>query len=493
MNLFSPLSMLYCSRMKYNAFSSKKRIFCDRIATIAVLTALVVGMAAPFDTYAALSFNPNKILSDGEFFDTKAMTVDGIQTFLEQKGSSLASQVFPDVDGQIKKASEIIARSAAAYNLNPKVLLVLLQKEQSLIENPTPRPYNYDWATGYAVCDSCSPSDPKLQKFKGFANQIENAAFQNVYYTTNPQKFSYKLGSPADIDGQLVIPETVATAALYNYTPHLHGNENFWKLWMRYFSKFYPDGTVVQETGSDAVWLLQNGKKRLFASVGALMSRYSKSQIVQVKKGDLDQYTVSDPIKFAQYSLLQSKKGAIFLIVDDKRYGITSKTVFKQIGFNPDEVVKASDKELADIPMGGLIIKADDNPRGQLFQDKKTGGVFFVQQGIKHPIWAKEILTVNFPYIKPVKKTTKELDAFPTGDPTLFEDGTIITSAATDMIYIVSHGQKRPIASKAVFDTLGFQAENIVHTTDRAVSLHPDGEPIDIGTDATPVTTATLP
>ncbi len=475
--------------MKYHAYSSKKGVF----TSITVLVAMVFALAAPLQPTYALSFNPNKIISDGEFFDTNALDTSAIQSFLEQKGSSLASMTFPDIDGQIKRASDIIENAAIQYHINPKVLLVLLQKEQSLIENPTPRQYNYDWATGYAVCDSCSPTDPKIQKYKGFANQVESAAYQKVYYTTNPDKFSYRIGSPADIDGQLVIPENNATAALYNYTPHLHGNENFWKLWTRYFGKFYPDGTVVQEDGSTAVWLLQDGKKRLFASVGALMSRYSTSQIVHIKKGDIDKYSTGDPIKFAQYSLLKSPKGAIFLIVDDKRYGITSKKVFGQIGFNPEEVSKASDKDLADIPLGGLITKADDSPRGQLFQDKKTGGIFFVKQGIKHPIWAPEILAVNFPYDKKIAKTTKQLDAIPTGEPTIFEDGTIITSPGSPSIYIISNGLKRPIASKAAFDTLGFQQENVVHTSDRALSLHLDGDPIDVGTDTTTtVTSATL-
>ncbi|MEK7103151.1 MAG: hypothetical protein AAB870_02290, partial [Patescibacteria group bacterium] len=298
---------------------------------------------------------------------------------------------------------------------------------------------------------------------------------------------------PASIDGQLVIPENNATAALYNYTPHLHGNENFWKLWTRYFGKFYPDGTVVQEEGSKSVWLLQDGKKRLFASVGALMSRYSTSQIIHVKKGDLDKYSTGESIKFAQYSLLKSTKGAIFLIVDDRRYGITSKKVFSQLGFNPEEVSKISDKELNAIPLGGLISKVDDNPRGQLFQDKKTGGIFFVKQGIKHPIWAPEILAVNYQYVKKTSKTTKELDAIPTGGPAIFEDGTVITSPGSASIYIISNGQKRPIASKETFAVLGFQEENVVHTSDRALSLHIEGEPIDIGTDtATSVTTASL-
>ena len=447
-------------------------------AFIIVLLASIV----PWPAFALTAYNPNNIISDAEFFDTHTMTLSDIQKFLEKKGSSLATySTISKSDGQMHKASEIIYNAAITNGISPQVLLVLLQKEQSLIENPTPTQYNYDWATGFARCDSCTADDPRLAVYKGFANQVEKAAWRKRYYTTNPFEFTFRAGETRTVDGMSVTPINSATAALYNYTPHIHGNYSFWKLFARYFGKVLPDGMVVQVKGTDNIWLIQQGKKRLFASAGAFLSRYSTGQVVLVGQSDLDTYPDADPIKFPQYSLLKSPKGAIFLLVDDKKFGITSKAIFKAIGFNPDEVVKASDKELTDIPTGGFITSADANPMGELDQDSKTGGIFYVKGGIRYPILEKGVLSANFPYRKITRVKSVELDKLPKGDPVKYYDGSLVTIGGDNPIYVISNGEKRPIASKEIFDALGFKKENVYTGTLATLSLHPDGAPLDIG------------
>ncbi len=117
-------------------------------------------------------FNPNNIISDAEILDSAAMTLNDIQNFLKNKASFLANYSCPNADGIVKTATEIIY-DAAANNydcdgivlndsastlekkakcrpiaINPRFLLALLQKEQSLIEDPSPKPSQLDWATG---------------------------------------------------------------------------------------------------------------------------------------------------------------------------------------------------------------------------------------------------------------------------------------------------------------------------------------------------------
>jgi len=63
--------------------------------------------------------------------------------------------------------------------------LVLMQKEQSIVEDPNPSPKQFDWAMGYGICDDCNMSDPLLLIYKGFANQIDKAAARNRWYIEN--------------------------------------------------------------------------------------------------------------------------------------------------------------------------------------------------------------------------------------------------------------------------------------------------------------------
>ncbi len=152
--------------------------------------------------------------------------------------------------------------------VNPKYLLVLLQREQSLITDQTPSQKQLDWAAGYAVCDGCYLNDPKVQAHRGFGVQVNDAAEVMRWYYDNRYTNSIvkQMGQTVNIDSTSVSPQSWATAFLYTYTPHLHGNENFYKIWNEWFvQELFPNGTLVRSTlMEDYYYLIQNGQKRLF-------------------------------------------------------------------------------------------------------------------------------------------------------------------------------------------------------------------------------------
>ena len=230
----------------------------------------------------AAGFDPGRIVSDDSFYDSAAMTEQQIQEFLEgldcrpsdgvpcldDYRQTTATQ--PAVGGAHcaeyrgavrERASRIIAKTAAACGVNPRTLLVLLQKEQSLLTRPSES--GYLRATGYG-CPDTADCDAK---YFGFFNQVYNAAWQFRQYTEQPDR-KFKIGTtqvqyhpdaacgaaPVEIANQ-------ATANLYNYTPYqpnaatiadpeigdacgAFGNLNFWRLWHRWFgdplSERYP-------------------------------------------------------------------------------------------------------------------------------------------------------------------------------------------------------------------------------------------------------------
>jgi len=198
---------------------------------------------------ALADFDPNYIISDEDLVSCNSMTLSQIQQFLESKRSGLAWYSAIDTDGINRPASEIIWRAAQTNRINPKVILVTLQKEQSLIQTARPSQYQLDWATGYGVCDSCNVLDPTLQKYKGFAKQVDGTAGWKRWYLDNATILSWlkQPGQAYAIDTYTVIPANLATASFYTYTPHYHGNYNFWKIWGEWFGTIYPDGTVIKE------------------------------------------------------------------------------------------------------------------------------------------------------------------------------------------------------------------------------------------------------
>ncbi|MFA6215115.1 MAG: hypothetical protein WC768_00930, partial [Patescibacteria group bacterium] len=411
-----------------------------KIIVFSALAAIAMPQLAQADFY----FNPHYIISDEEISDYQCLSLGGIQQFLESQGSALASRYFLDYQGVNKRASEIIWQAALESKISPKLLLATLQKEQSLIGDPSPSQNQLDKAMGYRCPDSggCNP------KAAGFGKQVDGAAWQFRQYLDNPFNWTFQAGQLFDIDGYLITPVNQATAALYNYTPHYSGNRHFWQIWQDYWGRDFPDGSLLKADGSPAVWLLQYGTKRLITSYGILLSRFDPKKILIVSKTDLEKYETGPSMKFYNYSLLGLPDGSIYLLVDDVLHHIATPEVFKTIGFNWEEVMPADVKDLAGYSYGSEITVSSVYPTGALLQNKKTGGVYYIENGIKMPIIAKEILAANFKQKVLTPVSQEELDKYQTGDPVKFRDGELIRSATDSRVYVISGGYRRWVKSE---------------------------------------------
>ncbi|HUT21895.1 MAG TPA: hypothetical protein VMX18_00635 [Candidatus Bipolaricaulota bacterium] len=432
---------------------AKKILFYVAVCGLLLSPAFGVAKAAEFD--------PGLIISDFELFNDSAMDEKNVRLFLMSQPGKLKDMIFEDIDGEVKDAAQIIYLAAKRYGVNPKYLMVVLQKEQSLLEDPDPSENQLAWATGYAVCDSCSKDDPAIQKFKGFAKQVDCAAGAMKYYTENSHKFLFQKGGTYQIDDEDVTIYNQATANLYIYTPHLHGNYNFWKLWNRYFIQKYPDGSIVRADGEKGVWLIRNGEKKPFDSWGALVSRYNPENILIVDKNSLSQYPAGAVIKYAQYSLLSDPDGTIYLLSDDKLRKVESKDVFKTIGFNLEEIIEITKAEAESYPAGEPITMNTAYPAGALLQDNQTGGVYFVQNGIKYPIINKYLLEINYAGQSLRQVTSDELAKYTRGEPISMRDGALIKSYDAPNVYVISNGKKCLIDNEQVFDAIGYKWTNI--------------------------------
>jgi len=452
----------------------------DKLIILFVIFAFLTLNLYPLqaETEMAEAFNPNFIISDDDLVDYDSMTAKQIQDFLTIKESYLANYSTTDADGMIRSAADIIWLAANTYKINPKYLLVLLQKEQSLITDQDPSEHRLAWATGYAVCDSCKTDDPLIQKFKGFGKQVDRAAWRNRYYIEHPNEFKWQVGETYDIDDVQVTIYNQGTANLYIYTPHIHGNYNFWKIWNHWFSRTYPDGSLLKLDDEPGIWLIKNGQRRPFLTKSAFTSRYDINKVITVSRNDLAQFEIGPALKFPQYSLLQNENEEIYLIVDDFAKLITSQEVFRTIGFNPEEIIEIENEELAAYEIGEDITMDSVYPTGGLLQDKTTGGIYYVESGKKYPIWSREIMQANFSSMVVQTASPEELSEFNTYAPVKFRDGELIMSNDSPRVYVVSQGKRLPIVSAEVFEEIGYKWENIITTTPQAVKLHRLGQEI---------------
>ena len=243
------------------------------------------------DAASLAGFDPGYIISDYQMGNYNSMNESQIQAFLTAKNPCsntnynyyqslsanskykwhwsnghfvcLSEERFGDgeVIGTGQSAAHIIYRAAQDYKINPQVLIVLLQKETSLITDPIPNNGDYRKATGYGCPDTAACSS----KYYGFKNQVRNAAamFRTVLdggWTNYPLGNNYVQYNPnAACGGSVVNIRSLATSALYRYTPYqpnagalaagygtascgAYGNRNFYLYFQDWFGGITSDG-----------------------------------------------------------------------------------------------------------------------------------------------------------------------------------------------------------------------------------------------------------
>ncbi len=460
----------------------------------------------PLNSHAQSQFNPGLLLSDYDLLNFNGMGLNEIQKFLEEKNSYLANYKTTSSYGKEKSAAEIIydaavnnydcsgvklsetpteeeraAKCKKIGTVNPKFLLVLLQKEQSLVESKNPKESQLDWATGYGCPDSwaCNPY------FKGFGKQINSAALQFRWYMLNPNSYNYKEGGTYTFKNRYgtidktemeVTIENKATAALYNYTPHVYnGNYNFWVLWNKYFPSYgYPNGTILKV--NDDYWMIQDGIKRKFNSKSVLASRYNPERAISVNQSDLSNYSEGAPIKFHNYSIIMSPEGRMYLLVDNKKRLISSNETFKKLGFNIEEVQNASWQDVNLYQDGKDITIASVYPTGALLQNKKTGGVYFVIEETKSPVLDKIFLKTKFKDKTIVPVSEEELASYQTVSPVIFENGEILKADNGPAVYLIENEKRRAFLRGDIFEELGYQWKNIIVVSEKVIKLYPEGD-----------------
>lgn len=427
-----------------------------------------------------LDFNPNYIISDDELQNVGSMNRSDIQAFLENQHSYLSTYHALDASSTDRLASDIIYHAAQDYAINPKYLLVKLQKEQSLITDPDPSERQLNWATGYAVCDSCSTTDPSLQKFKGFGVQVDKAAGVMRWYFDNLNNFDWikRANTAYTIDNTSVTPANLATAFLYTYTPHLHGNKNFWTLWQTWFDQVYPDGTLLQATGGKTIYVLSQGKKRPFATMAALVSRYNPKQVLTVPPSELARYGDGTAIALPNYSLLHSTNGTYYLLDYDIARPFASEAVVRNFGYNPQEILEVTDSDLADYTTGSIITADIGAPAGKLVRLKETKQVYYLKDNNFHSLPDEQMAGINHPGLSIAPATITDLASYEQGSLETFKDGTLLGVKGGHDIFVIDAGKKRHITSAEVFLGLGYSWNNIVWVSELTSSLHETGAPV---------------
>lgn len=200
-------------------------------------------MSVRGETSGRAATDYTKIISNSEFIE-ESMTSLQIQEFLNNRKSCLKDKynnTYP---------SSIIHDVCVDIGINPKLMLVTIQKEKGLISRESATKSRLDWAMGVG----CYDNGKKNLRFKGLDKQLKAAGetFRTWYddgLSKNISQNNFKM--KINYNKEYITVKNEATYSLYRYTPHSYdrvvyqntgkksgGNYLFVAVWKNFFKRF---------------------------------------------------------------------------------------------------------------------------------------------------------------------------------------------------------------------------------------------------------------
>lgn len=246
-------------------------LFVGALIALAGCTTVAPSTATGGTGGANAEWDAGNIVSDQVFYNSKAMTVGEIQSFLSAQGCSgacLANSSYSWTSQSVAWCSPVaagsgsfaamLATAATACGINPQVALVMIQKESQGLTRPPPAAL-----TGFGCPDTGPGGSANCSAgSSGVWNQTWGMMQAFAHLKADPSRINYPVGKTSNIlwnvaeTGCGSTPVTVkntATATLYTYTPYTpnaaslaaypgegdacssYGNRNFFRMFQKYF------------------------------------------------------------------------------------------------------------------------------------------------------------------------------------------------------------------------------------------------------------------
>lgn len=493
-----------------------KRLTKFWVATVALLlTSLSLTAIAPAIALDGSKFDPGLIISDSVFFDFGTMTVEEIQRFLESQvpvcksgptgmpclknykadtpakaddpGKCAAMTAKTNISG-----AQIIYDIAHACGINPRVLLVTLQKEQGLVQASIPSPYMYKAAMGYG----CPDSDPGIcgKVWTGLFNQLYKAAGQFQWYGDPNGSFTYL--RPGRVISISYHPDakrncgrasftlkSQATANLYYYTPFTpnqaalnnlrgsgdncsaYGNRNFWRFYWDWFGSPIGGGFLLKSSTSDP-YFISNDIKYPITDPDLVTDLAPLGPLGEISTEYLDSFKTGIPMTRIIKTAPVNNVSIYFFISGGKKYLIANCDQATNMGLDCAAAVQLTQVQLDALPTGafrpdvtGVVKSIPVAPA--------SASYFLVNTTTKFPLDCARATSMGFSCDKAVATADDKLNALTTvrfTAATIGISSMIVNDDGTR--YYISAGVKHE-----VLDDASLADQNIVYKAASPLTL----------------------
>lgn len=468
---------------------------------------LVINNPQEAKALSGSDFQAGRIIDDGVFFNGQSMSAGEIQSFLNAKVPSCDTygtqpygnttraayaaskgysapftclkdyrQDTPTKPGEAglcntfyggnRSAAEIIYEVGLACGVSQRALIVLLEKEQSLITDTWPWSIQYRSATGYG-CPDTAPCDAE---YYGYFNQVYNAARQFKRYAKDSSLFRYRAfrdnyiqyNPNAGCGGTNVYIQNQATAGLYNFTPYqpnpsalanlygtgdgcgAYGNRNFWRIYSDWFGSTYSNEHLwrVIRTNTDGRLFLQVGNTKRWIPSGEIYSDWT-----------LDKYTVN-VVTDSEFNSIPTipeltrvgNNGQYNYIVDSGRKHYLPPS-HEALWGHPNTVAAPVSSLLRTLP--------ETEPVGRFIKDV-NGNMYVMDNGVRRPISSSDALAWGASGGNIVGIGSPYLNAIPSGTAVARH------ISASGVTYVVDQGSLIRMPSAAISTAWGTSTYNAI-------------------------------
>ncbi len=492
---------------------------------------ILAGTAQP--ALAALpverGFDPNQLISDSAFKNKSSMSASDIQKFLESKNSILAntSSSFTEklkepignsslagiledsnLGSSRRSAAQLIYDVSQQSGINPQVILVTLQKEQSLITGrQTNTPEQVQRALDFSMGFGCPDSQPCGELYRGFYFQLfGNVDSENNRYlgaarslmrsaTTPGGRGPFYNGGAAKVGDTIVLSNTLggyqgvqpnqtvtlenaATAALYRYTPHVfNGNYNFWRYMKEWFGTGSRDAAGGKTLGEGSVlkysrkyYMIDDSKVweiNDFVKKARKISTRSRD-VTSVRAAEFNTYTKGGLLGLADNAVVKVEDKT-YIFVDNLLYE-ASESIIKQRGGSVQKAIEAGEEDIKPFlpahrlpPNEGTVLRGFSGPEVYIVENAQlrlVSALVFEQRGLANQV---QIIPDD------------ELALYTKGGFLPPLDGTMVKSPNDPTVSLIAARIRRPIPSLAVFKTYGQTFADIKTISDDEFNAIPLG------------------
>lgn len=448
-------------------------------ATVMTLTVFgLVAIPSEQEPAAALNgsmFDPGLIISDSVFYDFGTMSVADIQRFLD--GRVAACRAAADRPGCLKDyrlstpgatgspgrceslppksnitAAELIYDVARACGINPRVILVKLQKEQGLVTSTDPSPRAYDFALGMDCPDSpsgCSAASAgffwQLYKGVGQLNWYSNPAGSFTWLRPGTVITRPYYPNRPSCGSQSFTLQNKATAALYYYTPYVpnqaaldnlystgdscssYGNRNFWRFFSDWFGSPIGGGFLLKAAKGDTFFIVDELKYRV-PDAQLLASLAPLGPVGEISKDYLDSFTTVGDMT----PLIRNATTDRYSFVDNgKRIRFTSCEQVASFGLNCGSAVTLTSPQFSALVSGG---DATNVVLGE------SGERYLIEAGqIREVLNDASVAAAGLTLAAPSQIRRASLNYLPVGLP-IASNGSLVGNRETGALGVVADG-----------------------------------------------------